>query len=72
MHEPTLKALGCYEEVKELLSNIGLFEYAFNPLPSYQSLIVEFLLSFVLRYEQQGYSCLYAPFTHPRTPPHQE
>ena len=50
MHEHTIKALGCYDEVKELLTHVGLFYYAFNPLPSYHSLIVEFISSYTLRF----------------------
>ena len=49
MHEETLKKLGCYDEVKELLTNVGLFDYAFHPLYSYQSLIMEFISLYTLR-----------------------
>ena len=49
MHESTLQNLGCYDEIKELLLRGGLFQFAFNALPSYPSLIIEFLSSFTLR-----------------------
>ena len=49
MDESTLTKLGCLDKVKNLLSNVGLFTYPFTPLPSYQSLIVEFLSSYTLR-----------------------
>ena len=43
MHEATLKAIGCYDEIKDLLLSSGLFLFTFNALPSYPSLIIEFL-----------------------------
>ena len=49
MHEATFKAIGCYDEIKDLLLSSGLFLFAFNALPSYPSLIIEFLSSFTLR-----------------------
>ena len=49
MHEATLQLLGCYDEIKDLLLGSGLFQFAFNALPSYPSLIIEFLSSFTLR-----------------------
>ena len=49
MDEPTLKKLGCFDKVQELLSNVGLPSYPFTPLNSYQSLVVEFLSSYTLR-----------------------
>ena len=49
MHESTLTKLGCLDEVNNLLSNVCLLSYPFTPLPSYQSLIVEFLSSYTLR-----------------------
>ena len=49
MDEPTLKKLGYFDEVQELLSNVGLSSYLFNSLNSYQSLIVEFFSSYTLR-----------------------
>ena len=49
MHEDTLKAIGCFDEVKNLLLVSGLFQFTFNALPSYPTLIVEFLSSFTLR-----------------------
>ena len=49
MHESTLTNLGCLDEVNNLLSNVCLLSYPFTPLPSYQSLIVEFLSSYTLR-----------------------
>ena len=50
MHESTLTKLGCLDEVNNLLSNVCLLTYPFTPLPSYQSLIVEFLSSYTLRF----------------------
>ena len=49
MHEATLQNLSCFDEIKDLLLSSGLFQFAFNALPSYPSLIVEFLSSFTLR-----------------------
>ena len=49
MHEATLQTLGCFDEVKDLLLRSGLFQFSFNALSSYPSLIVEFLSSFTLR-----------------------
>ena len=49
MHESTLQNLSCYNEIKELLLRGGLFQFAFNALLSYPSLIIEFLSSFTLR-----------------------
>ena len=49
MHEDTLKTIDCFDEVKNLLLVSGLFQFAFNALPSYLSLIIEFLSSFTLR-----------------------
>ena len=49
MHEDTLKAIGYFDEVTNLLLVSGLFQFAFSALPSYPSLIIEFLSSFTLR-----------------------
>ena len=49
MHEDTLKKIRCFDEVKDLLVSVGLFDFAFTPLPSYQSLIVESLSSYTLQ-----------------------
>ena len=49
MHEDTLKAIGYFDEVKNLLLVSGLFQVTFNALPSYPSLIIKFLSSFTLR-----------------------
>ena len=49
MHEDTLKAIGYFDEIKDLLLVSGLFQFSFNALPSYPSLIVEFLSSYTLR-----------------------
>ena len=49
MDESTLTKLGCLDEVKDLLSNVGLLTYPFTPLHFYQSLIFEFLSSYTLR-----------------------
>ena len=49
MHEATLQLLGCYDEIKDLILGSSLFQFAFNALPSYASLIVEFLSSLTLR-----------------------
>ena len=49
MHEATLQTLGCFDEVKDLLLRSGLFQFSFNALSSYPSLIVEFLSSFTPR-----------------------
>ena len=49
MYESTLKSIGCFDEVKELLLRGGIFNFAFNTLPSYPTLIIEFLSSFTLR-----------------------
>ena len=49
MHKDTLKAIGCFDEIQNLLLVSGLFQVAYNALPSYPSLIVEFLSSFTLR-----------------------
>ena len=49
MDESTLTKLGCLDEVKELLFNVCLLTFPFTSLPSYQSLIVEFLSSYTLR-----------------------
>ena len=49
MHETTLQNLSCYDEIKELLLRGGLFQFAFNGLASYPSLIIECLSSFTLR-----------------------
>ena len=57
MDESTLTKLGCFDEVKNLLSNVGLLTYPFTTLHSYQSLIVEFLSSYTLRsahFDQQN------------------
>ena len=48
MHESTLKSLSCFNEVKELLLRGGMFDFSFNALPSYPTLIIEFLSSFSL------------------------
>ena len=49
MHESTLQNLSCYDEIKELLLRGGMFQFAFNALSSYPSLIIEFISSFTLR-----------------------
>ena len=49
MNEDTLKAIGCFDEIQNLLLVSRLFQFAFNALPSYHSLIVEFFSSFTLR-----------------------
>ena len=49
MYEATLKDIGCYHEIKDLLLGSGLFQFPFNALTSYPSLIVEFLSSFTIR-----------------------
>ena len=48
MHEDTLKAIGCFDEIKDLLLVSGLFKFVFNALPSYPSLIIKFLSTFTL------------------------
>ena len=35
MHEDTLKIIGCFDEVQNLLLVSGLFQFAFQALPSY-------------------------------------
>ena len=49
MDKPTLKKLGCYNEINDLSTKVSLFNYAFSPLNSYKSLIMEFLSSYTLR-----------------------
>ena len=49
MHEDTFKAIGCFDEIQNLLLVSRLFQFAFQALPSYPSLIIEFLSSFILR-----------------------
>ena len=49
MQEDTLKVIGCFEEIKDLLLVSGLFQFTFNAPPSYPSLIIEFLSTFTLR-----------------------
>ena len=49
MHEDTLKIIGCFNEVQNLLLVSGLFQFSFQALLSYPSLIIEFLSSFILR-----------------------
>ena len=49
MHEDTLKVIGYFNEIQNLLLVSGLFQFAFTSLPSYPSLIIEFLSSFTLR-----------------------
>ena len=49
MHEDTLKVIGCFDEVKNLLLVSGIFQFTFNALPFFPSLIIEFLSSFTLR-----------------------
>ena len=49
MHESTLKSIGCYDEIKELLLRGEMFNFTFNALPSYPTLIIEFFSSFTLR-----------------------
>ena len=48
MHEATLQNLGCFDEIKDPLLVSGLFQFTFNALSSYPSLIIEFLSSFTL------------------------
>ena len=48
MDKPTLKKLGCYNEINDLSTKVSLFNYAFSPLNSYKSLIMEFLSSYTL------------------------
>ena len=48
MHKDTLKVIGCFDEVQNLLLVSGLFQFSFQALPSYPSLIIEFLYSFTL------------------------
>ena len=49
MHEDTLKAISCFDEIQNILLVSGLFQFTYNALPSYPSLIVEFLSFFTLR-----------------------
>ena len=49
MHETTIQNLGCFDEIKDLLLGSGLFQFAYNDIPFYPSLIVEFLSPFTLR-----------------------
>ena len=44
-----LEKLGCLNEVKNLLENIGIRSLAFDPYPTYPSLAYEFLSSYGLR-----------------------
>ena len=48
MHELSLKSLSCYDEIKELLLRGEMFKFSFNALPSYPTLIIEFLSSFTI------------------------
>ena len=49
MHEDTLKVIGYFDEIQNFLLVSGLFQFSFQALPSYPSLIIEFLSSFTLR-----------------------
>ena len=49
MHEPILRTLGCYDEVKALLLKGRIHDFSFNALPSCFSLIIEFISSYTLR-----------------------
>ena len=45
----TLKEFGIFDEVKTLFEKVGLFQMAFDILPTYPTLVVEFLSSYYLR-----------------------
>lgn len=49
MLENTLKELGCFDEIQNLLLIGGLFQYDFQALPSFLIVIIEFLSTFTLR-----------------------
>ena len=49
MSQSTLEKIGCYEEVQSLLDRVGIYHFAFEPLHTYPSLVIEFLSTFCLR-----------------------
>ena len=49
MSNDTLRELGVLDEVRVMLERVGLFQIAFDTLPTYSSLMSEFIGSFCLR-----------------------
>lgn len=49
MSQSTLEKMDFFEEVQSLLDRIGIFHFAFEPFPTYPSLVIEFLSTFTLR-----------------------
>ena len=49
MSQATLERMGCYNEVKTILERVGIYNFAFEVLPTYPSLVLEILSTFYLR-----------------------
>ena len=49
MSQSTLEKLGCNNEVRTMLENVGIYHFTFNPHPTSPSLVYEFLSSYCLR-----------------------
>ena len=52
MSKVTLDHLGYYDKTKTPLDQIGLFDMAFEILPTYPLFVIEFLSTFTLRLKQ--------------------
>ena len=44
-----LEKIGCYNEVRILLENVGMYNFPFNAYPTYPSLVHKFLVTYCLR-----------------------
>ena len=49
MSQATLEKMGCYNEVRTLLENVGIYGFSFNAYATDPSLVHEFFASFCLR-----------------------
>ena len=47
--QTTLEKMGCYDEDRIMLENMGMYNFSFNAYPTYPSLVYEFLSSYCLR-----------------------
>ena len=49
MSQVTLEKMGCYNEVKTMLENMGMYNFSFNAYHTYPSLVYELLSPYCLR-----------------------
>ena len=49
MSQAILEKMRGHEEVKYMLERVNIYDFAFEPLPTYPSLVIEFLSTYCLR-----------------------